>query len=148
MNYAIRNKSNGLYLGTTQTQEGYYQSWNLQGDAVISFNTEHDASTFSNFQGYDMLSGVPFEIVPFPVASSKLNIVRNISISGVFVLLLLSGFAEKNYTNALNASALSFGSDSDIIDTMKVYGFEGVDPLSDVEPTMYDKVVALFGSKF
>lgn len=60
--YAIRNKSNGLYLGTTQTEEGYYQSWNLSENNLIKFQSEKDAFDFTTFQGYDFLKGVDFEI--------------------------------------------------------------------------------------
>ena len=62
-------------------------------------------------------------------------------------LILLSGVCEKNYTNALNAASLCRGGDSDIKAAMREYGFN-VDPLADAEPTMADKVVALYVSQF
>ena len=60
--YAIRNKSNGLYLGTTQTEEGYYQSWNLSESSLIKFQSEKEAFDFTIFHGYDFLQDVDFEI--------------------------------------------------------------------------------------
>lgn len=62
-----------------------------------------------------------------------------------FGLLLLSGFAHKNYLNALMEASNSCGSDSCIMEAMASHGF-AVDALDQEDPTMAVKVEALYKS--
>ena len=62
-----------------------------------------------------------------------------------FGLLILSGFAHKNYLDGLMAASNSCGSDACIMEAMNEYGYS-VDPLEVDEPTMADKVIALYKS--